>query len=91
MYLQYVTTLSKTYCQMFAKIEDKRNRLEKVLHKLENIAGQVDELQQELSDLQPRWVFMFKISTVQGDWDETLAHKYYLYINGVIFTQHKMP
>ena len=41
MYLQYVTTLSKTYCQMFAKIEDKRNRLEKVLHKLENIAGRM--------------------------------------------------
>ena len=55
MYLQYVTTLSKTYVQLFGKIEDKRNRLEKVLHKLENISGQVDELKQELSDLQPRF------------------------------------
>lgn len=54
-YLQYITTLSKTYCQLFAKIEDKRNRLEKVLHKLENISGQVEELKQELSDLQPRF------------------------------------
>ena len=42
MYLQYITTLSKTYVQLFGKIEDKRNRLEKVLNKLENISGQVE-------------------------------------------------
>ena len=41
MYLQYLNTLSKTYVQQFSKIEEKRNRLERVLHKLENIGGQV--------------------------------------------------
>ena len=41
MYLHFVTTMSKSYVQNVGKIEEKRNRLEKVLHKLETIAGQV--------------------------------------------------
>jgi dynein heavy chain len=55
MYLQYIDTLKKTYVQYFSKIEDKRNRLERILQRLDNISGQVEELQQELSDLQPRF------------------------------------
>ena len=55
MYLQYVTTLSKTYVKLFASIEETRNRLEKIQHKLENVSGQVEELAQELNDLQPRF------------------------------------
>ena len=41
MYLQFVTTMAKSYVHNVSKIEEKRNRLEKVLHKLETIAGQV--------------------------------------------------
>ena len=55
MYLQYVTTLSKTYVKLFSSIEETRNRLEKIQHKLENVSGQVEELAQELNDLQPRF------------------------------------
>ena len=55
MYLQFLTVLAKNYSQSFHEIEEKRNRLEKVLHKLETISSQVDELKQELSDLQPRF------------------------------------
>lgn len=54
MYLQFISTLSQSYSKQFAKIEEKRNRLEKVLAKMETISTQVDELHQELSDLQPR-------------------------------------
>ena len=55
MYLQFLTALAKNYSQSFHEIEEKRNRLEKVLQKFETISSQVDELKQELSDLQPRF------------------------------------
>ena len=55
MYLQFLVAMAKNYLQSFHEIEEKRNRLEKVLQKLETISSQVDELKQELSDLQPRF------------------------------------
>ena len=41
MYLSFISTLSKQYCNHFSKIEEKRNRFEKVIQKMENIAKQV--------------------------------------------------
>ena len=41
MYLQFIRTLSKEYCNHFSKIEEKRNRFEKVIQRMENIIKQV--------------------------------------------------
>ena len=41
MYIHFITTLSKEYCNHFSRIEEKRNRFEKVIQRMENIVKQV--------------------------------------------------
>ena len=44
MYIHFITTLSKEYCNHFSRIEEKRNRFEKVNQRMENIVKQVSNL-----------------------------------------------